>query len=217
MRKCSLSTRATPRTCSQAPPAEIITISAWTTFRFCPFSRIDRDAERMWAHDWLELLLRLQNVALLPEYRKALWRALELLASSPSSARTITDLINTVQEHALRDGLGRYSVTGPLGRFLDADQDGLDDGRFQTFEIETLMAMGDRCFCPCSPICFTDRSAPRRQTDADRARRSVGHARQRRLRREDRGMAAHAAQEECSGGACHPEPERSRQFASVAT
>jgi type IV secretory pathway VirB4 component len=79
---------------------------------FCPLSLIDRDAERLWAHDWLELLLRLQNVSLLPEYRKALWRALELLASSPPSARTITDLINTVQEHALRDALGRYSVTG---------------------------------------------------------------------------------------------------------
>ena len=121
---------------------------------FCPFSLIDRDTERLWAHDWLELLLRLQNVALLPEYRKALWRALELLASSPSSARTITDLINTVQEHALRDALGRYSVTGPLGRFLDADQDGLDDGRFQTFEIETLMSLGEQVLLPVLTYLF---------------------------------------------------------------
>jgi type IV secretion system protein TrbE len=121
---------------------------------FCPFALIDRDAERLWAHDWLELLLRLQNVTLLPEYRKALWRALELLASSPSSARTITDLINTVQERALRDALSRYSVTGPLGRFLDADQDGLDNARFQTFEIETLMSLGEQVLLPVLTYLF---------------------------------------------------------------
>jgi type IV secretion system protein VirB4 len=121
---------------------------------FCPFSLIDRDAERLWAHDWLELLLRLQNVALLPEYRKALWRALELLASSPASARTITDLINTVQEHALRDALGRYSVTGPLGRFLMPTRTGSMAADFRPLRSRHSCRWANKCFCLCSPICF---------------------------------------------------------------
>lgn len=121
---------------------------------FCPFARIDRETERLWAHDWLELLMRLQNVPLLPEYRKALWRAIELLASCPPSGRTVTDLINTVQEHALRDALQRYALSGPLGRFLDADHDGLNDGRFQTFEIETLMSLGEQVLLPVLTYLF---------------------------------------------------------------
>jgi type IV secretion system protein VirB4 len=121
---------------------------------FCPFAQIDDTAERLWASDWLELLLRLQNVALIPEYRRALWRALELLASNPASARTITDLINTVQDHALRDALSRYSVAGPLGKFLDADTERFESGRFQTFEIETLMALGEQVLLPVLTYLF---------------------------------------------------------------
>jgi type IV secretion system protein TrbE len=121
---------------------------------FCPLAQIDRDAERLWGHDWLELLVRLQNVALLPEYRKALWHALELLASSPPSGRTITDLINTVQDHTLRDALRRYSVDGPLGRFLDAELDELAEARFQTFEIETLMSLGEQVLLPVLTYLF---------------------------------------------------------------
>lgn len=121
---------------------------------FCPLALTDREEERLWAHDWLELLMRLQNVPLLPEYRKALWRALELLATSPASGRTITDLINTVQEHTLREALTRYSVSGPLGRFLDADQESVNSGRFQTFEIEALMSMGEQVLLPILTYLF---------------------------------------------------------------
>ena len=45
-------------------------------------------------------------------------------------------------------------MTGPLGRFLDADQDGLDDGRFQTFEIETLMSLGEQVLLPVLTYLF---------------------------------------------------------------
>jgi type IV secretion system protein TrbE len=108
----------------------------------------------MWAEEWLESLLRLQNINLLPEHRKALWRGLELLAHAPSEARTITDLMNTVQEKLLRDGLAPYSVTGPMGRFLDAESDTLEESRFQTFEIETLMGMGESVLLPVLTYLF---------------------------------------------------------------
>ena len=121
---------------------------------FCPLAQVDDESERLWAHDWLEILMRLQNVALPPEYRKALWRALELVATNPTLGRTITDLINTVQEHDLRAALGRYSVAGALGRFLDADHDGLADARFQTFEIETLMSLGEQVLLPVLSYLF---------------------------------------------------------------
>ena len=121
---------------------------------FCPLARIDQEGDRMWAQEWLESLLRLQNINLLPEHRKALWRGLELLAHAPAEARTVTDLMNTVQEKLLRDGLAPYSVTGPMGRFLDAESDTLEESRFQTFEIETLMGMGESVLLPVLTYLF---------------------------------------------------------------
>src|SRR5207244_6487900 len=67
-------------------------------------------------------LFRSQGVQTTPGQRKALYRALELLAASPS--RTLTDFVNTLQDHELRDGLNHYTLAGGLGGLLDAtDED----------------------------------------------------------------------------------------------
>jgi type IV secretion system protein VirB4 len=114
----------------------------------CPLIGVDDAGERTWAQEYLETLLQLQNVRILPHHRKALWRALELLGTGPVQARTFTHLIATVQDQELRTALAEYSITGPLGRFLDADRDALLTGRFITFELETLMAMGPKVLIP---------------------------------------------------------------------
>ncbi len=90
-------------------------------------------------------MLQLQNLKVLPQHRKALWRALELLGESPRHARTFTHLIATVQDEELRTALSEYSIAGPLGRFLNADHDALLSSRFITFELETLWQWGRRC------------------------------------------------------------------------
>ena len=77
------------------------------------------------------------------------------------------------------------------------------------------MGMGPKVTIPVVDLSVSPhRAAARRQAHAHRHRRSVGGAGQQRLRREARGMAAHAAQEERGGRAGHPEPQRDRQFAS---
>ena len=121
---------------------------------FCPLARVNDESERTWAVEWLEMLLALQGVAILPQHRKALWRALELLGESEPDARTITDLIRLLQDQTLRDGLNFYSVHGPMGRFLDADRDGIEESRFITFEIEALMAMGEKILLPVLTYLF---------------------------------------------------------------
>jgi len=114
----------------------------------CPLIGVDDEGERTWAQEYLENLIQLQNLKVLPQHRKALWRALELLGESPKHARTFTHLIATVQNEELRTALCEYSIAGPLGRFLDADRDTLLDSRFITFELETLMAMGAKVLIP---------------------------------------------------------------------
>jgi type IV secretion system protein VirB4 len=79
-------------------------------------------------------------------HRRALHRALELLAGSPS--RTLTDLVSTVQEQTLRDALTPYTLAGPLGRLLDAERDGLDQNAFQVFELDHVAALGEKNLVP---------------------------------------------------------------------
>jgi type IV secretion system protein VirB4 len=121
-------------------------IGADTGPAFTPLAQIDAPAERLWAQEWLETLLGLQGVTVTPLHRRALHRALELLAGSPS--RTLTDLVNTVQDQALRDALTPYTLAGPLGRLLDAEADGLDDNAFQVFELDHVAALGEKNLVP---------------------------------------------------------------------
>ncbi len=119
-----------------------------------PLARIDDETDRMKLQTLLEDWLELQGVHLIPTQRKALWRGLTLVAEAPPVQRTISNLVTQVQDHALRDGLGAFSLAGPLGRFLDADHDVLLEGNFVTFELETLMAMGPKVIVPVATYLF---------------------------------------------------------------
>lgn len=108
---------------------------------FYPLSRTDDPQERLWAAEWIETLLSLQGVQVTPVHRQGVHVALERLGASES--RTLTDFVNTVQDREIRDGLRHYTLQGAMGRLLDAEEDGLVDGRFQVFEMEHVMNMGD--------------------------------------------------------------------------
>jgi type IV secretion system protein TrbE len=104
-----------------------------------PLINIDQEIEREWAHSYITALLRLAlNRALSPLEDEALWRALELLANRPRHFRTITALQGLIQDSTLKAALTRYTLKGPMGRYLDATEDTLLDSRFATFELETI-------------------------------------------------------------------------------
>ena len=122
---------------------------------FQPLAEIERPEERAWAHEALSgIWLPLCGVHPTPERDQALWRALEVLATMPRRLRTFSNLKYTVQDQALRDGLTFYTQEGPAGRYLDADCDGLGAGRFVTFEMEQLMAQGERVLLPVLSYLF---------------------------------------------------------------
>jgi type IV secretion system protein VirB4 len=119
-----------------------------------PLARMGDEGDRLKLQSLLEMWLELRNLRLAPGQRKALWRALELVAEAPPEQRTISNLLTQTQDAQLRDGLGAFSLTGPLGRFLDADHDVLLEDSFITFELETLMAMGEGVVIPVLTYLF---------------------------------------------------------------
>ena len=123
---------------------------------FCPLAEIDSDAERTWAADWIESLIEIQGVAITPEYRKEVFRAVNHLAlSSDNSAhRTLTDLFHTLQITELKNALEYYTISGSAGRLLDAKHDALKDDIFQVFEVEHLMKKGEKIVLPVLSYLF---------------------------------------------------------------
>lgn len=117
------------------------------TLAFCPLGSIGTDADQAWAAEWVSTLVELQNVTLTPELRNEIQRALTITRQS-RTAKTLSDFRTTLQSKELREAIEPYTMEGPLGSLLDSEADTLDFEAFQTFEIEELMAMGDRIVIP---------------------------------------------------------------------
>ncbi|MBU2834724.1 conjugal transfer protein TrbE [Acidithiobacillus thiooxidans] len=110
---------------------------------FAPLNRVaDSTLEKAFAEDWLESLAVLQGVVVNPDKRQAIHRAVEGLAGE--TGRSITDLVQLLQEKDLKAALDFYAGTGRAGTLLDAREDGLDlKSRFITFELENLLQSGE--------------------------------------------------------------------------
>jgi len=106
---------------------------------FQPLRHINDDAERAWASEWVQGLLLREGVELTPEAKEVVWAGLTNLTSAPEPERTLTGLSVLLQSAALRQALQPYTVAGPFGRLLDADEETLSLADLQAFEMEDLM------------------------------------------------------------------------------
>jgi type IV secretion system protein TrbE len=116
--------------------------SAEDTVSLQPLARIDEDAERAWAAEWIAAILAKEGVIIGPTAKEHIWSALTSLASSPESERTITGLAVLLQSTALKQALQPYCVGGPFGRLLDAEAEHLGLTSVQAFETEGLVGGG---------------------------------------------------------------------------
>ncbi|WP_434725538.1 conjugal transfer protein TrbE [Mesorhizobium sp. RIZ17] len=106
---------------------------------FQPLRNIGDQGRRSWAAEWIAGLIAHENVTLTPEVKEAIWSALNSLATAPAQERTLTGLSVLLQSNALKSALMPYTLDGPFGRLLDADDDRLALSDVQCFETEELM------------------------------------------------------------------------------
>ena len=107
-----------------------------------PLARIDDQAERAWAAEWVAAILAKEGVTIDPTAKEHVWSALTSLASSPAQERTITGLAVLLQSTALKQALQPYCVGGASGRLLDAEAEQLGSAPVQAFETEGLIGAG---------------------------------------------------------------------------
>jgi type IV secretion system protein TrbE len=106
---------------------------------FQPLAAIDNDMERAWAAEWIHEFLVSENVILTPEVKKSVWTALVSLSASPRKERTITGFSLLLQDAKLRQALEPATINGAFGRLFDSNFDNLAYGKWQVFEMATLM------------------------------------------------------------------------------
>jgi type IV secretion/conjugal transfer VirB4 family ATPase len=112
-----------------------------------PLASIDQPGERLWALEWLDLVLSLNGVTVGPGQRQALDLALRLLASERPEHRRLSELVPQLQDSELAAALAPYA-SGPLRALLDGDGDDLEAAPYQVFELKRMIDMEDRVLLP---------------------------------------------------------------------
>lgn len=125
-------------------------IGSDSEFSFAPLATIENKGDMVWAEEWLATCYELEaGHSPTPKQKQEIHRALSLLLDGEDkTGRSLTDFLATVQDQTLREALTRFTISGSLGYLLDAQEDGLQSGSFMVFEIEELMAMGDKAAIP---------------------------------------------------------------------
>jgi type IV secretion system protein TrbE len=106
---------------------------------FQPLSQLGDERELSWAADWIGGRVQHEGIEVTPDIKDAIWSALVSLSTAPQSERTLTGYCALLQSNRLRQALQPYTLSGPHGRLLDADEDRLGQSRIQAFEMEELM------------------------------------------------------------------------------
>lgn len=115
---------------------------------FAPLQNIEFEDDFKWAKKWIESLVELQKITLLPSHKNDIHQALATLRHNPKSMRSMTDFWHVVQNVQIKEALLHYTKQGTMGSLLDAKQDNLSISAFSVFEIETLMEMGEENLLP---------------------------------------------------------------------
>ena len=113
---------------------------------FCPLGSIDSDVDQAWATEWIESCCLLQGLVISPGQRAAIFAAVKQLAAG--SGRSLSELVALIQASEVREALRHYTLEGPMGHLLDAENDSLGDSRFMMFEMEHLAEMGEKNLVP---------------------------------------------------------------------
>lgn len=110
-------------------------------FTLQPLARIEDDAERAWASEWLADAVRLAGLEPTPPVREEIWAALGALAQAPVAQRTLTVFTALVQDKAVAAALEPLTLKGPHGALIDGvAQPEETPAAFECFELESLMA-----------------------------------------------------------------------------
>ncbi|HMJ09840.1 MAG TPA: conjugal transfer protein TrbE [Polyangiaceae bacterium] len=121
-------------------------LAAEGALSFAPLQFLETRSDRAWAMEWVDIMLGLGGLQTTGSQRNEI--ALAVLNMHETGARSLTELVLTLQDADMRAALEQYTVRGSMGHLLDARDDALELSDFTVFEVEELMSLGDRFALP---------------------------------------------------------------------
>jgi type IV secretion/conjugal transfer VirB4 family ATPase len=106
---------------------------------FQPLADLEGPEDKTWGQEWVQDIVSAEGVEITPAVKDEIWGALKNLASGPPAQRTLTLLAATIQDQAVKSALLPYTLAGPHGHLLDAQDNSRTSARWQTFEMSELM------------------------------------------------------------------------------
>ena len=106
---------------------------------FQPLRHLGNADQIAWAVNWLGSLLRLRGLEVSQELDQHLHGQLQLLAQNPPEDRTLSVFSGLIQDRDARQALTSFTLDGPYGYLLDAEEKGFGYARVQAFEMERFM------------------------------------------------------------------------------
>lgn len=119
-----------------------------SSLTFAPLFDVRTSADRAWATDWLETCCLLQGQQVSPSQRQSIGIAVKELTTSETNGRSMSELVNMIQDQQIRTALEHYTLKGQMGELLDGESDTLATGHFMMFEMEHLADMGEKNLVP---------------------------------------------------------------------
>ena len=106
---------------------------------FQPLANVDDDTEIIWCKQWLLSFLRQRGVTIGPKEDSYVWQALLSMRAFEKDLHTISNFCDIVQDKNIRMALESLTIKGSYGKLFDNSVDVSGQGRWQVFEMETLM------------------------------------------------------------------------------
>ena len=115
---------------------------------FCPLADLSTESKKGRASLYIEELVHLQNVVITPAIRSEIYTAIQSLANDTNlKSRNLTIFQAVVQNADVRAAIKYYTIEGQL-KTLDGNQDSMQFGRLQTFEMNWLLNQKPEIYLP---------------------------------------------------------------------
>lgn len=117
-----------------------------STLSFCPLYDIETDVDQAQAADWVRGCMEMQNVKMDSARVNSIRDAIIQLV--PSADKSLTKFQSLLQDKEMREAMTPYTLKGAMGHLLDGKENTIKFSRFVTFELESLMKMGEVNYAP---------------------------------------------------------------------
>lgn len=128
---------------------------------FQPLRDLESTVDILWAAEFIEMLLIEQHVTVLPEMKKSIREALNLMKDKDLNSRTLTTfnqyVIYTNPQTGINDiqvGISPYIKGGQYGDIFDADSTSMPLSKWTMIEMGSLMKLSSQAVAPALMFIF---------------------------------------------------------------